>query len=146
MPRSRTCSGPVLLTDASALVVLDLPVAVPIRTSRPLTGTETLAGYAVNAARAGGISDVAGMLRPGYRAHFVAWAEDPSQCPPAAVAQFPGCVSVPRQGQPIRELGAEDVLGGDCQGAVVGVLDGVACTNRVPQVLRIRPEDRGLAR
>lgn len=29
------------------------------------------------------------MLRPGYRADFVAWAEDPAQCPPADAADLP---------------------------------------------------------
>lgn len=67
----------------------DIPEAGPIGTSRPLTGEETLAGYTVNAARAAGKSDVAGMLRPGYRADFVAWAEDPAQCPPADAADLP---------------------------------------------------------
>lgn len=67
----------------------DIEDAGPIGASRPLSGAETLAGYTVNAAKAIGETDVAGMLRPGFRADFVAWAEDPSECPPADAAELP---------------------------------------------------------
>ncbi len=67
----------------------DIEDAGPIGASRPLSGAETLAGYTVNAAEVIGESDAAGMLRPGFRADFVAWAEDPSACPPADVAELP---------------------------------------------------------
>lgn len=72
----------------------DLPDEGAIGTSRPLNGAETLAGYTVNAARANGQADVAGMLRPGYRADFVAWAEDPAECPPEDVTELPVLATV----------------------------------------------------
>lgn len=60
----------------------------PLGLSRPLTGEETLAGYTVNPARA--VGDVlGGMLREGYRADLVGWAEDPVTCPVADVVELP---------------------------------------------------------
>jgi predicted amidohydrolase YtcJ len=72
----------------------DIEDAGPIGASRPLSGAETLAGYTTNAARAIGDPDVAGMLRPGFRADFVAWGEDPSVCPAGDVAELPVCATV----------------------------------------------------
>ncbi|MCL2393883.1 MAG: amidohydrolase family protein, partial [Acidimicrobiaceae bacterium] len=72
----------------------DLPDKGAIGTSRPLTGEETLAGYTTNAAKANGESDLAGMLRPGCRADFVAWAEDPAECPARDVAELPVLATV----------------------------------------------------
>lgn len=63
----------------------DLADEGAIGASRPLSGLETLAGYTTNAAIAIGEEQVAGILRPGYRADLVAWAEDPADCPPDVV-------------------------------------------------------------
>jgi predicted amidohydrolase YtcJ len=67
----------------------DLDDEGAIGASRPLSGLETLAGYTTNAAIAIGEEGVAGALRPGYRADFVAWAADPADCPPAEVVDLP---------------------------------------------------------
>lgn len=63
----------------------DLADEGAIGSSRPLSGEETLAGYTTNAARAIGADSELGMLRPGYLADFVAWAEDPAICDPRDV-------------------------------------------------------------
>jgi hypothetical protein len=55
---------------------------------------EALAGYTTNAARAIGEDDVAGMLRPGYRADFVAWGEDPVKCRALDVTELPVLATV----------------------------------------------------
>jgi predicted amidohydrolase YtcJ len=60
----------------------------PLGASRPLTGEETLAGYTVNPARAVGDA-LGGMLREGFRADLVGWAEDPAGCPVADVVELP---------------------------------------------------------
>ncbi len=72
----------------------DLPDEGSIGASRPLTGAETLAGYTVNAARILGEGDVAGMLRPGYRADLVLWGDDPATCPPQDVTELPVLATV----------------------------------------------------
>jgi predicted amidohydrolase YtcJ len=61
----------------------------PLGSSRPLTGLETLAGYTVNPALAVGQSGSAGMLRVGYRADLVGWADDPATCPVSDVVDLP---------------------------------------------------------
>lgn len=65
-----------------------------IGASRPLSGLETLAGYTTNAAIAIGEEQVTGVLRPGYRADFVAWTEDPAHCPPGDVVDLPVLATV----------------------------------------------------
>jgi hypothetical protein len=62
--------------------------------SRPLSSLEALAGYTRNAALAIGDEDVAGMLRPGFRADFVAWGEDPVECPASDVTELPVLATV----------------------------------------------------
>lgn len=62
--------------------------------SRPLSSLEALAGYTRNAAIAVGEGDVAGMLRPGYRADFVAWGQDPVECPAGDVHDLPVLATV----------------------------------------------------
>jgi hypothetical protein len=54
-----------------------------------LDSYEALAGYTTNAARAVGEDGVAGMLRAGYRADFVAWGEDPVKCRALDVTELP---------------------------------------------------------
>jgi predicted amidohydrolase YtcJ len=61
----------------------------PVGATRPLTGDETLAGYTVNAARAVGDHDHAGMLRAGYDADFVLWGADPVTCPADSIVELP---------------------------------------------------------
>jgi predicted amidohydrolase YtcJ len=96
------------LSAAGALVVLgsDWPVAPQLRrapdvdyetaigSSVPLSAEQALAGYTINAARAIGEWNVAGMLRPGYRADFVAWAQDPVTCPATDVHELPVLATV----------------------------------------------------
>lgn len=72
----------------------DLADEGAIGAGRPLSGLETLAGYTTNAAIAIGEQQVAGILRPGYRADLVAWAEDPADCPPADVVDLPVLATV----------------------------------------------------
>ncbi|MFT3872581.1 MAG: amidohydrolase [Nocardioides sp.] len=72
----------------------DVDDPAPVGASRPLTGEETLAGYTINAARAVGEGDVAGMLRPGYRADVVAWADDIATCNPVDVPDLPVLLTV----------------------------------------------------
>jgi predicted amidohydrolase YtcJ len=67
----------------------DLPDGGMIGSRTALDSYETLAGYTTNAARAIGEDDVAGMLRPGYRADFVAWGEDPVKCRAVDVTELP---------------------------------------------------------
>ena len=62
--------------------------------SATLTGEQVLAGYTVNAARAAGMSDQVGKLRPGLRADIVMWAEDPVMCPTADVIDLPVLLTV----------------------------------------------------
>jgi hypothetical protein len=61
---------------------------------------QALAGYTTNAAVAIGEAEVAGMLRPGYWADFVAWAQDPVKCPAgrARVAGYSHSRLIPRRG------------------------------------------------
>jgi predicted amidohydrolase YtcJ len=61
----------------------------PVGATRPLTGEETLAGYTLNAARAVGDDDHAGMLRPGYDADFVLLGADPVTCPADSLIELP---------------------------------------------------------
>ena len=61
----------------------------PVGATRALTGEETLAGYTVNAARAVGEQAHSGMLRAGYDADLVIWADDPVTCAPADVLELP---------------------------------------------------------
>jgi predicted amidohydrolase YtcJ len=61
----------------------------PVGATRALTGEETLAGYTINAARAVGEQSHAGMLRPGFDADLVMWADDPVTCSPADVLALP---------------------------------------------------------
>jgi predicted amidohydrolase YtcJ len=72
----------------------DLPDQGPIGTSAPLSALEALAGYTTNAAEAIGEGDVAGMLRPGYRADFVAWGQDPVRCRAVDVPELPVLATV----------------------------------------------------
>lgn len=72
----------------------DLPDEGPIGTSVALSALEALAGYTTNAARASGDADVAGMLRPGYRADFVAWAQDPVKCRALDITELPVLATV----------------------------------------------------
>lgn len=65
-----------------------------IGASRPLTGEQALAGYTVNAARACGEADLAGMLRPGHRADVVVWAADPVACPAQDVVELPVLMTI----------------------------------------------------
>jgi len=67
----------------------DVGYAEMIGSRTALGAYETLAGYTTNAARAIGEDDVAGMLRPGYRADFVAWGEDPVKCRTVDVTELP---------------------------------------------------------
>jgi predicted amidohydrolase YtcJ len=61
----------------------------PVGATRALTGEETLAGYTINAARAVGEQWHAGMLRPGFDADLVMWADDPVTCSPADALAVP---------------------------------------------------------
>jgi len=61
----------------------------PVGATRALTGEETLAGYTINAACAAGEQAHAGMLRAGYDADLVVWADDPVTCAPADVLELP---------------------------------------------------------
>ena len=67
----------------------DMPDKEAIGATRPLTATETLAGYTTNSAQIAGDGDVAGQLRPGYRADFVLWGDDLAQCAPQDVVDVP---------------------------------------------------------
>lgn len=66
----------------------------PVGATRPLSGEEVLAGYTVNAARAVGDDDHAGMLRPGFDADFVMWDEDPVTCVPSLLVELPVLLTV----------------------------------------------------
>jgi len=72
----------------------DLADEGPVGASRPLSGAQALAGYTINAARAVGEEEFAGMLRPGCRADFVAWGLDPADCPPEDVTELPVLATV----------------------------------------------------
>lgn len=67
----------------------DVPDAEPVGASVALTGAQTLAGYTVNAARAVGEDDRAGMLRPGMRADLAVWGADLVTCDPADLPDLP---------------------------------------------------------
>jgi predicted amidohydrolase YtcJ len=72
----------------------DVDYETAIGSSVPLSAEQALAGYTINAARAIGEWNVAGMLRPGYRADFVAWAQDPVTCPATDVHELPVLATV----------------------------------------------------
>lgn len=66
----------------------------PIGASRPLNGEEVLAGYTINPARVLGEAQVAGRIRPGFRADLVGWGADPVTCPAADVMELPVLLTI----------------------------------------------------
>jgi predicted amidohydrolase YtcJ len=66
----------------------------PIGASASMSGEQALAGYTRNSALATGEGDRAGLIREGYRADLVLWAEDPSQVAVRDVVQLPVLLTV----------------------------------------------------
>jgi predicted amidohydrolase YtcJ len=79
----------MIMADAQLRRPAGQPEAVPVVREQGLTARMALEGYTTHAARANGETSTAGVIAPGYRADFTAFAVDPLAAPPDELADAP---------------------------------------------------------